>query len=88
MENLFIKEIVNGKLIEIETYTVRHLFKIMTNKNFSNLSDYEKIAYQICSVLKINNEKVEVEDFLNSTDFEVCNFVAEAFNAMTKHNLI
>ena len=80
MENLFIKEVVNGKLVEIRQLTIGDM--LISGVKCRNMQEHERLAYLMCVVLTINGEKINYIEFLNSTDISLFNFVSEAFNRM------
>lgn len=88
MENTFIKEVVNGKLIEIEQLTILKSLQISIKLSAKDIGAAERVLHIISSVLKIDGKRVTFEELSESTDFEVFNFISEAFNAMTNSNLI
>lgn len=85
MGDLFIKEVINGKLIEIERITVGKMLKVgMSNKD---MPEHEKLANFMCSVTKVNGVQLSLKEFLDSDDMQVFNFISESFNAMTNNNI-
>jgi hypothetical protein len=85
MDNLFTKEVINGKLIEIDRINVG----IMLRVGFQTMSvpEHEKMVYLMAAVTKINGKQMDVKEFLESNDFEVFNFISESFTAMTNNNI-
>lgn len=90
MDNLFVKEVINGKLVEMEQFNVLKLLQvtIKLNETLKESDGAERMLYLICSVLKIDGKRVGFDELANSTDFEVFDFISESFNAMTNNNLI
>lgn len=86
MDNLFIKEVINGKVVEIERMTVGKMMKAAVEAN--GFPEHEKTVHLMCSVVKIDGIKLDSRKFLESDDFEVFNFISESFTAMTKNNLL
>jgi hypothetical protein len=86
MNNLFIKEVIGGKVVEIEQINIGIMLKVSIN--YKDVSEHEKLAYMMCAVTKVNGEKLNPKEFLESTDFELFNFISESFNAMTNNNLM
>lgn len=86
MDNLFVKEVINGKLVEIERINIGIMLRVSTA--CKNVSEHEKLAYMMCAVTKVNGENLGVKEFLESTDFELFNFISESFGAMTNNNLL
>jgi hypothetical protein len=85
MAELFIKEVINGNLIEIDRINIGIMLKV--SLECKDVSEHEKIAYMMCAVTKVNGEKLNPKEFLESNDFAVFNFVSESFNAMTNNNI-
>ncbi|MFO0090048.1 MAG: hypothetical protein ACK518_04530 [bacterium] len=55
-DNLFIKEVINGKVVEIERMTVGKMMKsAIESKDFP---EHEKTIHLMCSVVKINGVKL------------------------------
>lgn len=86
MDNLFIKEIIAGKAVEIERVTIGLMLKASLASK--NLQEHEQLAYMMCAVTKVNGSYLNPREFLESTDIELFNFISESFNAMTNNNLI
>lgn len=84
-DDLFIKEVVGGKLVEIERFTIGKLLKTMA---IPNVQEHEKLAYFMCSVTKVNGIPLDPKKFLESDDLQLFNFISESFNAMTNNNLL
>lgn len=85
MDNLFIKEVVNGNVVEIEQITIGKM--LQSSLASKNLKEHEQLAYMMCSVTKVNGNYLSPVDFLNSTDISLFNFISESFNAMTNNNI-
>ena len=86
MDNLFIKEVVGGKVVEISKITVRKMLLIgIQTRDFP---EHEKLAYLMCSVVKVNGEDLKAKEFLESDDIQLYNFISESFNAMTSSNFV
>ena len=86
MENLFIKEVVGGKLVEISRMTVSKMLLIISQTK--NLPEHEQLAHLMCSVTKVDGEKLNVKEFMESEDMQLFNFISESFNAMNATNFI
>lgn len=84
--DLFIKEVINGKLIEIERINVGIMLRV--GCAIKDVPEYEKIAHLMCAVTKINGERINVKEFLDSDDYAVFNFILESFSAMTNNNIM
>lgn len=82
MENPYFKEVINGKLIEVKEVTVG----IVIMAGLKKLKEHENIAYVLSEITEINGVKPTMQEILDSTDFEVYNFISECLNVMT-HNL-
>lgn len=86
MDNLFIKEVINGKLVEIENITIGKM--LQSSIASKNLKEHEQLAYMMCSVTKVNGSYLNPREFLESTDIGLFNFISETFNAMTNNNIL
>lgn len=86
MDNLFVKEVIDGKLIEIERINIGIMLRVSVK--CKDIPEHEKMAYMMCAVTKVNGEKLNPKEFLESNDFAVFNFISESFNAMTNNNLM
>ena len=92
MRELFIKEVINGKLIEIEQANIFttlqcsiELGKFQQTEN-RTMSDAERMLRMICYFLKIDGERISFEELSKSTDFKIFEFITESFNSMTNSN--
>lgn len=86
MDNLFIKQVIGGKVVEIENVTIGKMLK--SSMASKNLQEHEQVAYMMCSVTKVNGSYLNPREFLESTDIELFNFISESFNAMTNNNIM
>lgn len=86
MDDLFIKEVIGGKLVEIQRINVGIMLRVGLESK--DAPEHEKVAYMMCAVTKINGVKLNIKDFLESQDFELFNFISESFNAMTNNNIM
>lgn len=85
MDNLFIKEVINGKLVEIERVTVLVMLKV--GLQTVKVPEEQKIVYLMCAITKVDGEYLKVDEPLQSTDLELFNFLSESLNAMTNNNI-
>ena len=85
MDNLFVKEVINGKIVDIHQINIGIMIQVSINSK--DVSEHEKLAYMMCAVTKVNGEKLNPKEFLESTDFELFNFISESFNAITNNNI-
>jgi hypothetical protein len=85
MPDLFIKEVINGKLVEIERINIGIMLRV--SLECKDVSEHEKMAYMMCAVTKVNGSILNPKEFLDSNDFELFNFISESFTAMTKNNI-
>jgi hypothetical protein len=85
MDNLFIKQVIGGKVVEIENVTIGKMLK--SSLASKNLPEHEQLAYMMCAVTKVNGSYLNPREFLESTDIELFNFISESFTAMTNNNI-
>lgn len=86
MDDLFIKQVVGGKVVEIENITIGKMLK--SSLASKSLQEHEQVAYMMCAITKVNGSYLNPREFLESTDVELFNFISESFNAMTNNNIL
>ncbi|AIX11898.1 hypothetical protein [Flavobacterium phage FCOV-F14] len=80
MDNVFVKEVINGKLVVIRQLKVSDLLKI----GIMGITDESlKLTTIFSFVLTVNGEKLSPQDILNSEDISLFSFVSESVRRMT-----
>lgn len=82
-DNVFIKEVVNGKMIVIERLKVRHILSVQKE----SIPEEFRFAYIAVQILTIDGQQITAEQILDFEDLEVFNFIAESIGAMGKTKL-
>lgn len=80
MENPYFKEVINGKLVQVKQMTVG----LILQAGFKKLKEHENVAYLISELSEIDNEKLTMQQVLDSTDIEVFNYISECIDLMSK----
>lgn len=80
MENVFIKEVVCGKMVVIRNLNVSDLIRI----GLMNIDDdVLKVAHMMSCVTTIDGERLSPEDILKSENIQLYSFISEAVGRMT-----
>lgn len=82
-DNVFIKEVVKGKMVCINRLTVGHVFRAQG----LGLEPHLIPAAVMASVTTIDNEQLTIDMLMEMDDFEIFNFISESITAMSKTKL-
>lgn len=82
MDNVFVKEVINGKLVVIRQLKFSDILKIMM---MGITDDSLKLATIISCVLTIDGEKLSSQEILDSEDIALFSFVTEAVGRMNEN---
>lgn len=81
-DNIFIKEVISGKLITINRINFLDILKLGPIK----CKEEEKTLHLISSKVTIDNKKLTPTEVGEIEDFEIINFINESISQMTKTN--